>query len=247
MKLNQHITKRIKGYLNLNICDFSVRAPYHINFVENQTKELIANLGISDKKIKEFHREFKNQAIEYGWGLGKSTPEELEEYGEKLVDLYDLDQSNLTKRGLRKLMGLHGIGVDCSGFVYQVLDYAFSQVGKENKFIQSLKWESDKIGVTRADVDLFNQSSREIDLSQIQPGDLVIINKEEDKHCGVVFQKEEQTYIAHSSLFVEPSGVSYFKLNIKNSHPSFDIKIDLDKEWSELYRQGALKFKRLDI
>lgn len=246
-EINKYLKERIQDYLNLNIYGVTLPALYHINYVENQIKSFLSEIGVEKSKIEEFHKRFKNKETEYGWGLGKSSPEELEQNTTELLDLYELNQEELSEEGVENIMRLHGIGIDCSGFVYQVLKYTFEELGQMEEFKQSLAWEDRDESATNADVELLSRSSFEINLYELQPADLVIIQTEENNHCGIIFRQEEQLKLAQVSLFIDNAQVSISSLNIEDGRPLFNFKKNVGTDWISMFESGDLKFKRLEL
>ncbi len=146
-------------------------------------------------------------------------------------------------------MKLFGIGIDCSGFVYNVLKHALEQTGEFEKFNNSLQWKSEKHNVDNAGVFVFKQPATDvIEPKDAQALDLVIIKKgKKHTHICLILEKEGQLKLAQSSIATNPAAVTVTDLEIANNKPIFHFEQTLGKDWAKMYKKDALTFRRLQI
>jgi hypothetical protein len=107
---------------------------------------------------------------------------------------------------------LFGLGIDCSGYIYNVLLAGFKSFSMENQFIQSLAWkEKDKTGVSKASVDVFSETASTIltDLSSLSDLDLLLLKDENGSytHIAMMLKDEWSIKILNRSLILFQNGV----------------------------------------
>lgn len=139
-KLNDFALERISDYQNLKISNTKVVTPYYINNIGNQMKRLLEIAEVPEENAKKFSQLYKEKAIPFGWYRGKGSPEEFTEAVLEISQQVGINLGNAKTEGIVEFMKLYGLGIDCSGFVYQVLWYAFEKYGKLKEFTESLAW-----------------------------------------------------------------------------------------------------------
>lgn len=249
-KLNQDTLFLINRYLNLNIAGQKVVAPYFINNVGLYFGKLMREAGVSEEQVMKVNSLWKEKAIPYGWYRGKATPEQLEESAILVLEQVGFSLNQATSQGTAELMKLFGIGIDCSGFVYNSLAYAFEKQGQLAEFNNSLAWaETTEQRVSRAGAFVFaGKASIPVEPSNLQPLDLVLIGSEGDyKHIALIVEEQGKLKIAQSAIGVFPAGVTVTELVINNNSPIFSYKPNLGVCWEELYSRGRLGFFRLKL
>ncbi len=114
--------------------------------------------------------------------VGKGTAQEITDEARIIslrdkVDLEALDESTITK-----FLTDHHIGIDCSAFVYYILD-AELRATKNQNLKSLLSFKSKSLlrrfialfrTVENTSVTIFNENSKEIALKDFSPGDLII-------------------------------------------------------------------------
>lgn len=145
----------IDNYLNIRISSWRVRCPYFINV-----------------KRRRFLRPV--------W-VGKGSPDEIERAANEISNLYEVED----------FIKLSGLGVDCSGLVSNVLNIHFKHcLGKSlfnmirqpsliRKFIFLLRPRTN----ISADILTGKVNSREVNVSDIIPGDMLRFGPE---HVGLI-------------------------------------------------------------
>ncbi len=241
----------VSRYQNLKIYGELVCTAYSINNVEPVIKKLLLNAKVSDEVIENIHKQYKNREVPFGWYRGKGLPEELEDAVLKIAQEHDINLKTATPEGIREFMKLYGIGVDCSGFVYQVLAYAFEKLGMLDEFINSLSWvDNEKRGVTYAGVSVFvGDASFAVKPSEIKSLDLILIKRNGNyPHIALVIEIDNKLFLTQSNLDSIPSGVTLSEIKIeKNGNPKFTYKPQISTDWNTYMNKGIIEFRRLNI
>jgi hypothetical protein len=142
--------------------------------------------------------------------VGKGSPDDIKEELESIVIKSKIDTRALTDETLKKLLIDNGLGVECSGFCYHILDTEsharnFGTISKRITFINC----SGFVGQIRCsirpaencDVETFadNTNSRTIPIRDISPGDIITMrptqNSKERDHILLVRQVEYENSI----------------------------------------------------
>ena len=215
--LNKLVLENIENYLNLQIYSQKVTAPYFINKIQQFYTELLKKADIPDEKIKEINQMYKNKEIPFGWYRGKGTPEELVQAVYEISEKVGLDFGSASANSIIDFMKLYGIGVDCSGFVYNVLISAFRKLNLEKEFIDNLNWnDKEKVGVNYAGAFVFGGSaSTIIKPNQIRPLDLLLAGDSNDYfHIAIFVKKDSELCIAESDITFSPAGVHLNKCKV---------------------------------
>lgn len=156
-----------------------------------QARQVIDNylhLAFLEKKISCPYFNNKRSRVRGALGvlIGKGTPEEIVDEAGLIALREKVDLKNLDDEQTKKFLVEHNLGVDCSGLVYHVLNAELNarKLGPLRKHIKrpwikspirkviALLRPAENTGVNT----FFNNiNSKEIQLSEIQPGDLIIL------------------------------------------------------------------------
>lgn len=251
-ELNKKVRENIEKYINLEMLDQKISCPYVINFVEQEFLSLMKEAGIDEKKIEEVHKLYKGNKSRYGWYRGKGTPEELNDAFLYISKVRNFNIENASPEGLRETMKLFGLGIDCSGFVYNVLLASFKSLNMENFFIQSLSWrKKDETGPSKASVEVFSGNASTIikDLNSLSNLDLLLIKNKlgEYTHMAMILKDEDQLKITQSAFSIIPNGVRVDNMWIEENKPRFEFKVDVGTDWDILYANNQIEFRRLNL
>jgi hypothetical protein len=250
--LLEHVRKRIDDYKGLKINGKLVSTPYYINSFEQNFNSLLKKAQVSEEQMKQIHQMYKDREIPYGWYRGKGTPEELEASVPILAEKVDFILENANEYGIVEFMKLFGLGVDCSGFVFNVLKYAFEKEGRLDWFMQQLAWtNSEKRGVNYAGVFVFaSEKLPIINPSDIRPLDLLLLKSRSTGqyvHMALAYEDNSQLQIAESSINSDPTGIHITKVTINNGKPYFNGNLAMGKSFDKHIESGALEIRRLLI
>lgn len=224
-KIPAQVQELIDQYMGLDIAGKKVQTPYYINL----------------KKAKGQLRAL----------VGKGTPEEIVEEVLIYARLRGFDLASATPDEIREFMIKQDIGIDCSGFVAQVLNYwlklkghsslrskiSFNNASLWHKFKTALR-PIENIGANRM---TNNDNTTPISLNEIMPGDLIRLKGlRGGHHITVIVETTRQDNAltafkyAHSSTHYDnKNGVKYGEVEIT------DINKELkDQNWKELDQKG---------
>ncbi|MDD4381798.1 MAG: hypothetical protein PHE21_00420 [Candidatus Dojkabacteria bacterium] len=251
-KLNKYVRENIDRYLNLDISNQKISCPYAINFVEQEFLSLMKQSGIDEERIKEVHKLYKGNKSKYGWYRGKGTPEELKSAFLEISKVRDFNIQNASPDGIRESMKLFGLGIDCSGYIYNVLLEGFKSINMEDQFIKSLAWqEEDRTGASRASVEIFSGTASTIitDLDSLSNLDLLLLKNKEGSytHMAMVLKDGDQLKITQSVFSIIPNGVRIDNMRVEENIPRFEFKVDIGTDWNILYTNNRIEFRRLNI
>src|SRR3989338_2452075 len=159
--------------------------------LSTQAMQVINNylhLPFSKKKISCPYFNNKRSRVRGALGvlIGKGTPEEIVNEATLIALREKVDLKNLDNEQTKKFLVEHNLGVDCSGLVYHVLNAELNarKLGPLRKHIKrpwirsqirkliALFRPAENTGVNTFYNDI---NSKEIRLSEIQPGDFIII------------------------------------------------------------------------
>ncbi len=245
--LNKIALKKVSEYTDLEMLDATINAPYAKNIVKPALLETMKQNNFNEEVIERLHVLYKNRKVYFGWGRGKTTPSELKKYTLKFLNYYGYDTSNITPRGLKTFMQMYNLGIDCSGFVYYVLDKTLQSVNIS--LAKELNLQYEKTPITKANTSKFNNVSIKIQPKDIRPLDLIFIQDDSQTvyHMGLILFYDDIPYVAQSSPFTIPSGVTSFPLQIINNLPKFKINLTFGTPFENLYTQNKIFFARLRI
>jgi hypothetical protein len=116
--------------------------------------------------------------------VGKGSPTDIQHEAEDLIIKNHISPGTFSDEGLKKLLVDNNIGIDCSGFVYHVLDAESIELKKgalekNLSFVQCPgflgKIRCHLRPVENSGVTTFahNENSAEIPISNVQPGDII--------------------------------------------------------------------------
>lgn len=172
---------------------------------------------------------------------GKMSPSGIAKMSIKVLDEKNLISENMSDDQIRFFNRQNCIGVDCSGFSYQLVKHIYEEIGGID-FDQKIVGVNNLHGITKVNSDFLTNDFNSMsitDVNQIKSGDL--IRGMGGIHSLVVASRNgDWIRCAHSSDGVPAVGVSTFDIHI--------IKKDggiLDQYWSERNSNGIYFNERL--
>lgn len=167
---------------------------------------------------------------------GKLSPTQIAEASLSVLEQKKINPSNITATQLKILNRISAIGVDCSGFTYQVTKYIYEALGGID-YTEKVLGKDDKSGITKVNSNFISSPKNSIrikNVTNILPGD--IIRCMGGIHTLVVVSKIDKIHflVAHSSDGVPSVGVSMFDLFIKNGESHV-----FDQFWTEKNKSGV--------
>lgn len=246
--LNEYALERVNRYLNLRIKGLKVPCPFYLNFPGSLWKKAFRRAGATKEMVKKARIYFENREFAYGWLNGKGTPEEIENAAEEMLEKIFPKFHYYTETGIDSFLRSRGIGIDCSGFVFNVLHQTFIRVDLEEEFMSSLSWKANSIRrASRAGVYIFSgDSSRLVDPTNTRPMDLLAMRIDGKlEHVSLVLDREGTLAVAQSIISSKFSGVTLSDIYIRNNKPIFIQKKVMGPSWDDYWNQGILEFRRL--
>lgn len=181
--------------------------------------------------------------------IGKGTPQEIAMEVKINAQLKNIDLSRMDANQIRQFMQERDIGIDCSGFVVQVLNsWCRSQSGKS--LISYLKFTDNSLisRIRRRFRSIENISANELtgplncdpvtDLNQLRPGNLIrtkgllknshhvlLVSKVRLKDAIIV----EFEYVNSTEQYEEENGIRYG--TVKITDPSASL---IDQQWLDV-------------
>lgn len=247
-QLNKYAWEKVNEYLHLDIAGKKVPTPYFINRIEFYFKELMEMAGVSIEKIEQVKKLYRERKVPYGWYRGKGAPEEIKSALLELAEHTNEPLELMDVEGVTHFMKSVGLGVDCSGMVYNVLNTVFERVGKTEEFNKSLDWFTESKTVYQAKSNVFAGNASEIisDLNSIRSLDLILKKNDSDyTHVALILADGDGWRIVHSTNKALPDGVRIDLLKIANGQPEFVIKNGIGRSWQTFYEVGQIEFRRL--
>ena len=242
-ELNAKAWERVKRYLNLRVGKWRIAAPYFTNDVGRYFGQMMREAGLTPGEIKAVFAKYNDNQVPWGWFRGKGTPEQLEMATAQIAGSAGVDWETATEEGAREFMRLHGLGVDCSGFAYNVLANSLG----EEKLWGCLNWEGQEKSVYKAGAKAFaDRGTKVVQQGELGPLDLIYLENP-DSHVVVILEKDGRLWTAQSTATAMPPGVRVDEMKMENGKPEFGFGPSRGKRWEELYEAGKLEFRRLCI
>ena len=188
--------------------------------------------------------------------IGKGSPKEIFEEVQDIVIKNHISINALTNDSLKRLLADNNIGIDCSAFVYYVLN-AESEERKKGHLDKHLSFTNchgilGRIRCSLRPIENCNvatfandKNSRSIPIKEIEPGDIITMKSEENNrdHILVIHQIEYQNFIpatihySHAIAYPEdsPYGSGIYQGEIQIISPD---KYITEQRWIEDNSEG---------
>ncbi|KKR34388.1 MAG: hypothetical protein UT63_C0002G0033 [Candidatus Gottesmanbacteria bacterium GW2011_GWC2_39_8] len=196
-RLEQAVYKFIEPFLKMRVGNKTVRCPYWMN-------------KLQDGKVKV-----------RGRFNGKGTAQEIEKALNEAVGKY---HSNLP---LRKIAKKERIGIDCSGFVYQILEKIYQEKELGKKLDEVFSGGINRTNANTLTGSKFSQGVNKV--SEINIGDLVRLMG--GTHVLIVVKKTSKyiTYAHSSDRRTKIKGVHLGKIVITDQNGDLSKQVWLEK------------------
>lgn len=187
--------------------------------------------------------------------IGKGSPQEISDEVKDMALREKNDIKNLSGVSLKKFMVEHNLGIECSGFVFHVLNEEIKSRGKGNlASLLSFPFSTGFIGGIRAklrpientDVKTFahDQNSKSIQMKDVRIGDIVtMISETKSDHILVVYQIDYENNVPKTLYYTHamawPTDGEFNHGLHKGKIEISDINKPLIKQtWIELEKEG---------
>ncbi|MDP3888698.1 MAG: hypothetical protein Q8Q24_01500 [bacterium] len=200
------------------------------------------NFEIAGKKVTLPYWMNKLGKEIYGPHGGKGTPEEIRSDTLEAAEKENKDLEKMPLEEIYSFMKQNRIGLDCSGFAYQILNFLDLEKGGDG--ISNSVAGVNGMGITKTNADALTNGINSVqveNLKEVRPGDL--IRMDGGRHVMVIVDTNSKEIIyAHISASTKKEGPHLAKINIIN--PDGGIE---KQNWEELskdnrnYRDFALR------
>lgn len=172
---------------------------------------------------------------------GKSSAKTILEVTEKLAGQQHFDLDKASAEEIRQFMRQNKLGIDCSGFVYRMLDHLTQCLGLGNLQKAAGMEHVGRTNVAKMTSEQFSIPIK--NFSQAHPGDIIRLNSNGDLLHGVTVLDNQDGIItyAHSST-VTPTGGVYCG-EIHNGEFPQDLKLF---KFNTMAGDGVKRLKILD-
>lgn len=224
-------------YLNLKCDDMTVPVPYFINVAEQEYRSAMKKVGIEKEEIYEVIKLIRDGQTYLGALGGKGSPKEIEQdydrVSKKMAGLgYDLDSPYRVREWMKRMH----IGLDCSGYVYNV----FKRIERELEMdlLKSFDWPNPDLMIpSQAGTFIFDSEKLENvrDLS-ILPLDIIIFK--EHTHVGLFLEKRGEIQLVDCSL--KNDGIYFYSLETSEGK----ILVKDSDDWNYMINENRVIVKR---
>lgn len=178
---------------------------------------------------------------------GKGTPKQIEEVLVETAKRKAFDLQKAKPQEITRFMIYHGIGIDCSGFVYNILDtylkrtkqvslakYIYRYPGIVGK-LENLLLRKNRVRRSSAETLTNSLNTITIDkVKDIQPGDMIRLTHSDwpGKHIAIIvdINKGYITY-AMASEYMKIRGVHFGKIKILDNNKGLEKQYWLEKTY----------------
>lgn len=151
---------------------------------------------------------------------GKSSPQTLIRHTKQFAKEQNFDLGKATAVEIRKFMIKNKLGIDCSGFVYHLLNYLLKKTGKGSLMDNGFP----KASSTNVEILTNRKFTIPVDgFENVKPGDLIrLTNQYGGFHVFLVLDRNGVITYAHSSENGNSKGVCLEKISNDNLPKNLD-------------------------
>lgn len=191
------------------------------------------NFKVFEKKVVIPYWMNKLDKEIYGPYGGKGTTHEILEATIKAAKQEGINLHNLDSKEIYSFMKKNRIGIDCSGFAYQILDFWDHQKGGDG--IENSVIGASGMGIRKTDADALTNNINTLpvaDYSQIKTGDLLRLDG--GAHVAVIVKySEDEIVYTHISAKTKIEGPHLGKIRIIEKKKGLEEQV-----WPELAKDG---------
>jgi hypothetical protein len=214
-------------YLGLDFGHARVGTPYFINSLGMLFARQL-KVSIGDEAFQKYLADYRaNKFCLFPYG-GKGTPTQIVEATKKINVELETDISKMSPSSIDSFMRMNGIGVDCSGFAYNIINHAIETLSKGSDQYENHLQGLERRGVYRAGVRILSNHDNAnpiMDWNSLEPGDLIVSTDRLDNyHVRVVLDFNSELGLlsyADSNIGRNPDGVKITITHIpENMNPT---------------------------
>ena len=241
VKGNSTLLKLTDRYQHISFGAVTLPVPYFINTAEQVYKQAMAEAGIEKDLITKTMQLIKEGKTSLGSVGGKGTPEQITEDLKRLmVDLAEQGYNPKDSETIRKWMVEMHIGLDCSGYIYNIV----SEIEKEQnvEILKHLAWASpESMKPSHAGAFIFDSEKlKEItNYTDLMPLDILV--RKDYTHVGILVEIDRALYLADCSM--GRNGITFNKTLLTDK----ELVIDGYDSWTNHLRDREVVIRRLDF
>jgi len=240
-KANQFLTELADKYQHITYEDINIPVPYFINTAEQIYKQAMKNTGIESEMINKVIQLIKGGKTPLGSGGGKGSPEEITQDLKRLM-LHLNEQGYHPKEQtlIREWMVEMHIGLDCAGYIYNILDLIEKSQGVE--IFKNLAWINPK-DRKRSHAGAFIYDSENLeeikDYNNLKPLDIIITK--DHTHAGILAKYQDKLCLTECSM--GKNGITFSTI----VHNNTLLMVEESKYWTKLLNNHEVVIKRLNF
>lgn len=228
-------------YQHLTYGDLVVPVPYFINTAEQIYKQTMKEVGIEVETVNKVIKYIKEGKTPLGSTGGKGSPEELTaDLARLMVYLDSIGYHPTSKVHLRSWMTEMHIGLDCAGYVYQILSAVEKELGMP--VLDNLAWrDKENTKPSHAGAFIFDSDSLEkiTDFRQLRPLDILIFS--DHTHVGLVCNFNNRLTLTDCSM--GKNGIAFFYLDWVNG----ELTAQNSDSWTTVLKTKEVIARRLPL
>ncbi len=241
IKANQILLTTAYQYQHLTYGDLVIPVPYFINTAEQIYKQTMKEIGIEAETINKVIKHIKEGKTPLGSTGGKGSPEELTaDLARLMVYLGDIGYHPTSKVHLRSWMTEMHIGMDCAGYIYQILLAVEQELGMP--ILDKLAWR-DKENMKPSHAGAFIFDSKDLenirDFRQLKPLDILVFS--DHTHVGMVCNYKHRLALTDCSM--GKNGIAFFQLDWVNG----ELIAKNSDSWTTVLRDKKVVAERLPL
>lgn len=228
-------------YQRISYDHIAVPVPYFINTAEQEYKKAMRSAGIQDELVNKVIQSIKEGQTALGSTGGKGSPEEIEgDLKRLMLRLSELGYNPRSQRHIRAWMKEMHVGLDCSGYVYNVLKAVGTSL--EVDLLEYLAWVDPKTKKpSHAGAFIFDSDNLETinDHSELRPLDILVFK--DHVHVGLILKVDDKLSLVDCSMGND--GITFYDTQIDNNQ----LSVASESSWNRHLGKGNIKIKRLKL
>ncbi len=226
-------------YQNIPFRDTTLKVPYFINTAEQVYKQVMREAGIETDLIKKAIQLIKDGKTPLGSTGGKGSPEQITaDLARLVVELDRLSYSPTDPEIMRKWMVEMHVGLDCSGYIYNIL----TEIEKEQKteILKLMAWaDPETMKPSHAGAFIFDseQLGEVTNYADLMPLDLLVTK--DHTHIGILVELDSTLQLADCSMARD--GITVSKIHMRGKK----VLVDGYDRWTNYLRDGDVVVRRL--
>jgi len=240
-KANEVLLSVADQYQHLTYGDLVVPVPYFINTAEQIYKQTMREVGIEIETVNKVIKYIKEGKTPLGSTGGKGSPKELSADLARLMAYLDgIGYHPTSKVHMRSWMTEMHIGLDCAGYIYQIL--AEIEKTLNTPILSKLAWRNkEDMKPSHAGAFIFDSENLEkiTDFRQLKPLDILVFS--DHTHVGMICDYKHRLALTDCSM--GKNGISFFYLDWVDG----DLIAKNSDSWTTVLKNKEVVVRRLAV